>query len=310
MKKVFAVILAAVLVTLMSAGCFAEAGPEMPDGLFRHIIEMWTDEGGHWYQTYFAGLGPHSMSFPDQEPAGMCSVGFILDQERVQISQRTEDGTGVRYAWDGMTPATLIRLCAEMCRTWKDYKEIGTLRIVVVYEEKDILLTIRDEEAAQAFLKMPISEFKADRYEKEAEGLCGYILNDWLDGASAYYEAYFSKHDPYVRKDIMPLGDGLCGVIFVMDRGIIDLIGTDANGNGVEFEWNGFEGQDMLFMCAGMCMNWKEYAERGKLKILLTYEDRDASMMIRNEEEVQKFMDLFGGLFPEAKAIIEETAAE
>ena len=64
MKKVFAVILAAVLVTLMSAGCFAEAGPEMPDGLFRHIVEMWTDEGEHWYQAYFAGLGPHSMSFP------------------------------------------------------------------------------------------------------------------------------------------------------------------------------------------------------------------------------------------------------
>ncbi len=310
MKKVFAVILAAVLVTLMSAGCFAEAGPEMPDGLFRHIVEMWTDEGGHWYQTYFAGLEPHSMSFPDQEPAGMCSVGFILDQERVQISQNTGDGTGGRYAWDGMTPAAQLRLCAEMCRTWKDYEGIGTLRIIVVYKEKDILLTIMDEEAAQAFLKMPISEFKADRYEKEAEGLCGYILNDWLDGVSAYYEAYFSKHDPYVRKDIMPLGDGLCGVIFVMDRGIIDLIGTDADGNGVEFEWNGFEGQDMLFMCAGMCMNWKEYAERGKLKILLTYEDRDASMMIRNEEDVQDFMDLFGGLFPEAKAIIEEAAAE
>ena len=51
MKKVFAVILAAILVTLMSAGCFAEAGPEMPDGLFRHIVEMWTDEGEHWYQA-------------------------------------------------------------------------------------------------------------------------------------------------------------------------------------------------------------------------------------------------------------------
>ena len=163
---------------------------------------------------------------------------------------------------------------------------------------------------AEAGPEMPGSDSKADRCEKEAEGLCGYILNEWLDGVSPYYESYFSKHDPYVRKDIMPLGDGLCGVIFVMDRGIIDLIGTDANGNGVEFEWNGFEGQDMLFMCAGMCLNWKEYEERGRLKILLTYEDRDASMMIRNEEEVQKFMDLFGEVYPEAKAIIEEAAAE
>ena len=310
MKKMIAVILAAVLVTLWSAGCFAEAGQEGLDELFCHIREMWTDEEQSWYGTYFAGLGPYSMSSATPDPKGRCSVAFVLDAESVQLSANTEHGGGIRYTWYGMTPYDQLLLCGEMCRAWKDFEEFGALRMVVVYEEKGITLVIQDEESAQAFLKKPFSDFRADRYGKEAKGLCGYILNEWLDGVSPYYRSYFSKHDPYVKKDFpMPEGD-LCGIIFVLDNGIIDLMGTDADGNGVEFEWSGFEAGDMMFMCWGMCRNWEEYKDMGTLKILLTYAEKDASLMIKDEESVGYFMNLFGELYPGLQEKIEAAVAE
>lgn len=310
MKKIFAMILAVVLVSLWSAGCFAEASQDQPDQLFCRIREMWLDDGQSWYRTYFAGLAPYSMSCGDPDPKGRCSVAFILGTENVQLSGNTEHGDGIRYTWYGMTPYDQLMLCGEMCRAWKDFEEFGALRIGVVYEEKGIMLDIQDEESAQAFLKMSVNDFKGDRYEKEAKGLCGYILNDWLDGVSPYYRSYFSKHDPYVKKDFpMPEGD-LCGIIFVLDNGIIDLMGTDADGNGVEFEWSGFEANDMIFMCWGMCRNWEKYKDMGTLKILLTYAEKDASMMIKDEESVADFMNLFGELYPGLQEKIEAAVAE
>ena len=47
----------------------------------------------------------------------------------------------------------------------------------------------------------------------------------------------------------------------------------------------------------------------GTLKIMLTYAEKDASMMIKDEESVGDFMDLFGELYPELQAMIAKAAA-